>query len=122
MSDKFIVELDRPRELRLNWGALEELQSRLGNVPGLEIAARLMRFDYSVIVTALWLSLRHEDKKLSRDQVQTLIDQYVDRGGNLFTVLRHISGELQRASGLVAETGEEAKGKAEAAGPTSGGG
>jgi len=71
MKPSILIELDQPRNIRLNTNALVKVEEVLGK-PLSEFGAA---FGLKEIRALLWAGLLHEDRKLSLDDVGDLIDE-----------------------------------------------
>ena len=118
MSQRYVeVELDRTRRLRFDYDALCDLQARLGNLPVLDILDRLARLDMNAIRWAVFYGLRWEDKAVSQEAVQRLIQTKIDADAGLEGIALPVARALSLGAGLrKAEMNGDSAGKAEAPG------
>jgi len=70
MKPSVLINLDRPRQIRLDTNALVTVEEVLGK-PSSELQAG---FGYRELRALLWAGLRHEDRKLTLDQTGDLMD------------------------------------------------
>lgn len=87
MKPSVLIELDRPRNIRITTNALVKVEDVLGR-PLSEIGAA---FGMREIRAFLWAGLLHEDRKLSLDDVGELID---DAG------IEYVTGKVTEALNL----------------------
>ena len=71
MKPSILIELDRPRNIRLNTNALVKVEEIL-NRPISEFGTS---FGMTEIRAMLWAGLLHEDKSITLDSVGDLIDE-----------------------------------------------
>lgn len=71
MKPSVLIELDRPRNIRLNTNALVKAEELLGR----SISEFEKNFGIKEIRAMLWVGLQHEDKTLTLETVGELIDE-----------------------------------------------
>lgn len=113
MPDMQTIDLDRPRTLRFTLGSLRLLQQRLSNMSLMQIANRIEQVDIEAIVQAVWVGLTHEDRKLTLEKAQELIDAKLQNGLRMSDVIRPLVQAIMQGGGLIAAAeGEADQGKA----------
>lgn len=75
------IELDKPRTLRLNIGALGEIEDKLDGKPLAEVYVALLRRGINATVASLWAGLKHEDQTLTIPLTKKILQSYLDAGG-----------------------------------------
>jgi hypothetical protein len=101
MSREFVeVELDRPRKLRFTMGNLRVLQQRLNGGSLLHIANRIEAIDLEAIVQAYWVGLTWEEKKLTVDKVQDILQAKIADGTRMGDLIRPLTEALIEGAGL----------------------
>jgi hypothetical protein len=119
--------LDKPRRLRLDMNAVCDFEDATGKT--IFDAFDGGRMSFGLARTLLWAALKHEDRRLSRERVGQLLEQYLEGGGTLAEVAEATAEAINRSrlfSALKVNAGGGAgpngKGEAEAPSPTSGDG
>lgn len=100
MSQTVEIDLDRPRTLRFTLGGLRLLQQRLAGATLIEIANRIGQVDAEAIVHALWVGLSADDKRLTVDQAQNLIDRKIASGTRMHELIRPLVDAIMDGAGL----------------------
>ena len=103
------IELDRPRHIQFTLSAMRDCCRRLGGITFLVLLQRLEQLDLEAIVQSLHCGLRHEDKKLDVNDVERLVQDYMDREGAITDVLKAISEAIE-LSGLIRRRQESENG------------
>lgn len=113
------IVLDRPRRLRISWRDAREIERRLGNLPTLDIIQhRLSRLDLSAIATVAWVALRWDDKALTQDRLDEILEAKIESGWTIDDLAVSLSRVLGVGSGLRrADTDGGGEGKAGGAQP-----
>lgn len=94
MKPSVLINLDRPRNIRLNTNAMVKMEEVL-NKPLSEIGAS---FGVKEIRAVVWAGLLHEDKTLTLESVGDLLDD-----ADLTYVAKKIGEAMQIAKGKPAE-------------------
>ena len=103
MKDYADITLDKPRRLRYRWQDIRDLTRRLGGVTLQDLLAKLGAADPETISVAMLLGLRHEQPRITMEQIDELLDAYFRREeppGRLGDILNAITEAIQ-ASGLL---------------------
>jgi hypothetical protein len=72
------ITLDRPRKLRFDIASLLTLEQLMDGKPLGSIVSDLQRTSITGICLGLFAGLRHEDKALTRQSVQQLVEDYLN--------------------------------------------
>lgn len=103
------ITLDKPRRLRFTMQTLRALETDVRNSLGLPLNEAMGRW-FSVTSRLLVLhGLRHEDRKLTLDVVEGLLQNHIDAGGDVEKVYDQaaralrLSGVLGAASAAAAQ-------------------
>ncbi len=103
------IELDKPRRIRFDTNALCDAEEALG----VGIGAMLnQQVGFRVIRALLWAGLKWEDRGLTLERTGTLIQKYLENGGDLGALGETLTRALM-VSGLFESS--EGNSKAEAA-------
>ena len=94
-SDGIEIEMDRKRRLKFRVTEARELSRRLGGVSTVALVAKLAELDLEAITVGLQLGLRHEDKKLTVETTDDLVQGFLDRGGRLVDLSNAVSEALE---------------------------
>ena len=101
MSREFVeVELDKPRKLRFTMGNLRVLQQRLNGGSLLHIANRIEQIDLEAILQAYWVGLTWEDRKLTVDKVQDILQAKIADGARMGDLIRPLTEAIIEGAGL----------------------
>jgi hypothetical protein len=72
------IDLDKPRTIRLTLWAMREAEQALSKEYGRKVSILALftrgELSYTDVLALLWAGLKHEDKKLTMEQVGELID------------------------------------------------
>lgn len=115
------IKLDRPRKLRFGIRELREIQARFDGEPLLETLGKLQKASLYHVLNMLLIGLRHEDRTLTPERMEQLVQDYLDRSGRLQDLMNAI-GEALNASGLFGHderAGDAEGGAGRPFGPTS---
>lgn len=74
------ITLDRERRLRYDANALADAEERLGMGLGKIIHQEA---SFALIRVLLWAGLKHEDRRLTPEAAGTLLQRYIEGGGDL---------------------------------------
>lgn len=75
------IDLDRPRNLRLDFLALKELENRLGGISTTDIIHRCQALSLNTIAAALYVGLKHEDPTLNPNLLNKILKTYFEAKG-----------------------------------------
>ena len=103
------LKLDRPRTLKYRWSDLRELCRRLGGLSLVQFSDRLSQADPETVSTALLIGLRHEDKRLTGEKIDDMIQAFFDSGGRVAELMNAVSEALVESGGGRASGGEGGK-------------
>lgn len=106
------VTFDKPRKLRFDVNALDDLERLLGGVALGEIFGLLARGSVHALKLAVWQGLRHEDRNLTADKAGKLIQEYFDKGGRMADLSDQVVDAIY-ASGILRRPEEDAPADAE---------
>jgi len=84
------IELDRPRKLRFTMGAMIEFEE----ITGIKLMELEDELSFVVAAKAMWVMLRQEDKELTFEAMQGIIDEYAD---NLTYVIEKTTQAIRAA-------------------------
>jgi len=101
MVDRIEITLDKPRQLKFTFASLRLLQARLGGASLLQIISRIESVDVEAIVQAVWIGFGGDDRKLTFDRAQELLDAHMTNGNNMADLMRPLVLAIMQASGLV---------------------
>jgi hypothetical protein len=93
-----MIELDKPRKLRLGMAAMMEFEQ----LTGIKLASFDGELSFEIVGKILWLMLKQDDPVLTLDDVCKLVDEYAD---DLMSVTEKV-GEAIRAA---FDTGKQRK-------------
>ena len=99
------IQLDKPRQLRFDLRAIRDLEAATGKTVG-EITRDLRHVGVTAILACLLAGLRHEDKSLTPNLVEKILEAYLDAGGGIRPVLKAID-EALASSGLLKKLADE---------------
>mgnify|MGYP001593738174 CR=1 FL=1 len=88
----------RIKRLKFTISEVKALEARLGKPAG-DIFADLGKLSITSLQQVLWAALRHEDKKLRFEDVETMLQAHLEGGGSLLEFLYAIN-DAAVASGL----------------------
>jgi len=71
----FILELDKPRELRFGFKATRMIRQKFGD----RSLDQLMNIKVDEVPILVWAGLKWEDKALTVEQVETLLDEAIPK-------------------------------------------
>jgi len=93
------IEFDKPRELRFDLRAIQDLERATGGQPLGQVVTNLSQIGISTLVAALWAGLKHEDKSLTPNLITKMLETYLQSGGRLKPLMDGVSDAIE-ASGL----------------------
>jgi len=91
-----LIELDKPRQLRLEANAIADAEEKLGMGFGKIMKAEL---SIALVRVMLWAGLKWQDRALTLEKVGNLINNFLRNGGDIEYLGQKIS-EAIIASGL----------------------
>jgi hypothetical protein len=99
MDDFVTVDLfDRPRRLRYDANAVADYEE---DQKELLVDTFFMdpnkRMGIGIVRAALWAGFKGEDKRLTKERVGMMIENYLNGGGQIPTLLEHIYDALTRS-------------------------
>jgi len=100
------IELDRPRRIRFDTNALCDAEEALGVGIG---AMMNQQMGFRAIRALLWAGLKWEDRGLTLERTGTLIQKYLENGGDLGAL-----GETLTRALMVSGLFESSEGNSEA--------
>ena len=100
------IDLDRPRKLCFRIQDLRELCRRLGGISIVGLLEKLGALDLDAVHVAVMVGLRQEDRRLTAEKVDDLIQGYVDKHGSLVGLLTALNDAIER-SGVVRRREED---------------
>ncbi len=105
------LDFDRPRNLRFDIQACEDLETRLSASLG-EIIMRLNQLSITTTVAALWAGCKHEDPTLTIALTRKRLQTYLDQGGRLKDINDALNKALVDSTPLKNKDAEEPEGNA----------
>jgi hypothetical protein len=100
------IELDKPRRIRFDVNALSDAEEALGMGLGTVMQSQL---GIRMIRALLWAGLKWEDRGLTLERTGTLIQKYLENGGDLGAL-----GETLTRALMVSGLFESSEGNSEA--------
>ena len=79
----YILNLDRPRELRFGFKALRLIRQKYGN----RSVDQLMNIHIDELPPVIWAGLKWEDSKLTEEQVENLLDDAIPKKYKIMEIL-----------------------------------
>jgi hypothetical protein len=95
------IDFDKPRKLRFDIPAVQELEHAMNGQPLGLILQHLSQMGVNAFVLSLYIGLKHEDKGLTPKLVTKMLERYIKGGGKLATLGKKIE-EALLATGLFA--------------------
>ncbi len=108
------IAFDKPRTLTYRWTDLRVMSQRLGGCSLVEIVQKLGESSPDSLHVALLVGLSHDDKRLTGQRLDDMIQSYIDKGGKLHELGPQIL-EAMMDDGLLYSKKEDAP---DAANPT----
>lgn len=93
-----LIELDRPRQLRLECNAIADAEEKLGMGLGRIIKEEM---SFALLRVMFWAGLKWQDRSLTPEKIGQIMNNYLVNGGDLEYLGTKIS-EAIIASGLFA--------------------
>ncbi len=87
------------RELKYSYGALRAMEREAGGV-GIPRLLAPERLGFDTMCLLVWAGLRHEDKRITTDQVEQWLDEYLQKGGT-FEALVLLTTQALTQSGVL---------------------
>jgi len=78
----YILDLDRPRELRFGFKAVRDIRKRLGE----RSIESLINLKWDEVPILVWAGLKHEDKQLTVEKVEDLLDDSIPKNHTIMAV------------------------------------
>lgn len=97
---------DKARHLRFDLAAVRDLEASLGGQPLGVIWQQLGQMGITAMCVALYIGLKHEDRTLSQNLVNKMIERYISDGGKLKPIVTALT-EAFEASGIFQSLDEE---------------
>ncbi len=88
------IILDKPRRLRFDMTAMRDLEAALGHPLGV-IWQQLQQMGVSALCLTLWAGLKHEDKALTQNLTNKIVERYVANGGKLKPIITAVSEAME---------------------------
>ena len=88
------ITLDKPRELKFDLRAVQDLERALAGRPLGAILQDLAQIGITTITQALWAGLKHEDKSLTPALITRMLETYLANGGRMMPIAQAISAAL----------------------------
>jgi hypothetical protein len=96
------------RELKYSYGAIRAAEREAGVGFAKLISPERQGFDSMCILT--WAGLRHENKRQTVDQVEKMLDRYIEDGGTLTALGIVVSAALMESGVFGKQAAEETAG------------
>lgn len=100
------LDLDRPRKLRYRIPDLRDACRRLGGLTISALLDRLGQLDLDAVLIVVWAGLRHEDKRLTPERVEELVQDQVDKGVSVAALVLQLT-EALNLSGIIGRRRDE---------------
>lgn len=84
-----LIELDRPREVRFDFNAIADIEEMAGKSIAVLLSEENLGFN--TIRLLMWAGLKHDDEKLSKQQVGTMIFEWLKKGGTMEKIISILS-------------------------------
>ena len=108
----YVLELDKPRELRFGFRALREIRNKFGE----RSLDQLMNIKVDEIPFLAWVGLKHEDKALTVERVEDLLDDAIPKKYTIMKVTEIILNALTGQMGVEPKKTDDDDSKKEEAG------
>jgi hypothetical protein len=95
------------RELKYNYGALRAMEREAGGVSVPRLLAP-ERVGFDTMCLLVWAGIRHEDKRITTEQVEQWLDEYMAAGGT-FEALSILTTQALLASGILGKAPDDEK-------------
>jgi hypothetical protein len=90
------IDLDRSRSVKIDYGALRQIQTMLGKPIG-RVFRDMQELSLEDIEIVLWQGLRHEDRQLKRDDMARLLGKFFESGKDIGDVLSVLNDALMQS-------------------------
>lgn len=113
------IDLDKPRKLLFRIQDLRDLCLRVGRASGgpavamLDLLDKLGKMDLDTVLTALFMGLRHEDKRLTPEKVTDLVQTFVDTQGSMADLLNALNEAIEKSGVIRRREGSNELGESE---------
>lgn len=109
MADSVEIVLDKPRRLRFDLPAVEDLEHAYGDKPVGQLVTDIANFSITGIKLALWAGLKHEDKALTPNLVRKMMTTHIESGKAISDLVEPLNRAIL-ASGMFGASLEELEG------------
>jgi hypothetical protein len=109
MADSVEILLDKPRHLRFDLPAVEDLERAYGDRPLGQLVTDINNLGVTALKLALWAGLKHEDKALTPTLIRKMMTTYLESGRPLSDLAEPLSRAIM-ASGMFGKSLEEPEG------------
>lgn len=92
----FILDLDKPRELRFGFKAMREIRAKFGN----RSLDQLMNIKVEEIPKLVWAGLKWEDKTLTVEQVENRLDDAIPKKYTIMKITEFVLEALAAQMGI----------------------
>ena len=89
----------KTRRIEYGIGAIRAMEREAGGI-GLHRLLSEERMGVDTVCLLVWAGLRHENKKLSAEQVETWLEDYLDKGGTLEALMIIVIEALKKVAWL----------------------
>lgn len=117
MAESIDIVLDKPRRLRFDLPAVEDLERAYGDRPLCQLVQDINNLGVTALKLALWAGLKHEDKSLTPSLVRKMMTSYLDSGKPLSDLAEPLSRAIL-ASGMFGASLEDVEGNGQATAKT----
>ena len=97
----------KPRQLTYKWTALRSISQRLNGMTLMEFLSRLASQQPDCLSVALMVGLSSDDKRLTMEKVDTLIQEHIDAKGKLSELVNLVLEALETDGLLHKEKGSD---------------
>jgi hypothetical protein len=109
---------DRPRKLRVDVNSVSDFEDAAG-VSIFELVFNVDRLRIGVIRTLLWATMKADDKKLTRERVGALMNEFIVGGGDLQALANALVEAINKSRLITALSGGAPNVKAGTTAPSS---
>jgi hypothetical protein len=107
------INLDgKSRNLRFSIAAFRALEDAMGGRPIGSIVSSLSQLSFTAMSVAIWAGCRHEDKRLTVHDVDEMLEEYVENGGDLSDLARLLSDAISESAAFKTMGSTKAKARA----------
>jgi hypothetical protein len=101
---------DRPRRLRVDVNSISDFEDTAG-LSIFELVFNTDRLRMGVIRTLLWATMKADDKKLTRERVGAMMNDYIVGGGDLQVLANALVEAINKSRLIVALSGGDPNAK-----------